>query len=189
MNFRKTKRSNATHRSVTDPDARLARKSKGTPAILGYLGSVVTENRHGLIVATDVRAPGGHAEEDAALEMLTTLESQGRQRTVGADQGYDTEAFVAGARTAGVTPHVSQNIHARRRRSAVDKRTTRHAGYDVSQRKRKLVEEGFGWSKTIGLLRKLRHRGRDNVAWMFAFTSAAYNLVRIRTLMRVAACA
>jgi transposase len=189
VDFRGEKRSNATHRSTTDPDARLARKSQGTPAILGYLGSVVTENRHGLIVATDVRAPGGHAEEDAALEMLTTLEAQGLHRTVGADKGYDTQAFVDGARAAGVTPHVSQNIHERRPRSAIDRRTTRHAGYEVSQRKRKLVEEGFGWSKTIGLLRKLRHRGREKVAWMFAFTSAAYNLVRMRTLIRVGVCA
>ncbi|MGH6628907.1 MAG: IS5 family transposase, partial [Burkholderiales bacterium] len=162
VDFRGEKRSNATHRSVTDPDARLARKSKGMASILAYLGSVVTENRHGLIVATDVRAPGGHAEEEAALEMLTTLESQRPHRTLGADKAYDTEAFVEGARTAGVIPHVSQNVHARRRRSAIDGRTTRHPGYEVSQRKRKLVEEGFGWSKTIGLLRKLRHRGREN---------------------------
>lgn len=189
VNFRGEKRSNATHRSTTDPEARLARKSKGTPAILGYLGSVVTENRHGLVVATDVRAPGGHAEEDAALEMLTRLESPGIQRTIGADKGYDTATFVAAAREAGVTPHVSQNIHARRPRSAIDGRTTRHPGYEVSQRKRKLVEEGFGWGKTIGVLRKLRHRGREKVAWMFAFTNAAYNLVRIRTLIRVGACA
>lgn len=189
VNFRGEKRSNATHRSVTDPDARMARKSKGTAAILAYLGSVITENRHGLVVATDVRAPDGHAEEAAGLEMVTTLESQRAHRTLGADKGYDTPGFVQGAREAGVSPHVSQNIHARRPKSAIDDRTTRHPGYVVSQRKRKLVEEGFGWGKTIGLLRKLRHRGREKVGWIFTFTTAAYNLVRIRTLIRVGACA
>lgn len=189
VNFRGEKRSNKTHRSVTDPDARLARKSQAAPAILGYLGSVISENRHGLVVATDVRAPHGHAEEEAALEMVTTLASQRGHRTLGADKGYDTAAFVAGARAAGVTPHVAQNIHARRLKSAIDDRTTRHPGFTVSQRKRKLVEEGFGWGKTVGLLRKLRHRGRDKVAWVFTFTTAAYNLVRIRTLIRVGTCA
>jgi transposase len=188
VNFRGEKRSNATHRSVTDPDARLVRKSKAAPAILGYLGSVITENRHGLVVATDVRAPDGHAEEEAALEMVTTLEGRARQCTLGADKGYDSEAFVEGARLSGVTPHVAQNIHARRPRSAIDQRTTRHPGYEVSQRKRKLVEEGFGWSKVIGLLRKLRHRGRDKVGWIFTFTTAVYNLVRIRTLIRAGVC-
>lgn len=189
VNFRREKRSNKTHRSVTDPDARLARKSVGTPAILGYLGSVITENRHGLVVATDVRAPGGRAEVEAALEMVTTLESQALRRTLGADKGYDTAEFVAGLRAAGVTPHVAQNVHAYRKRSAVDQRTVRHPGYEISQRKRKLVEEGFGWGKTVGLLRKLRHRGREKVAWIFTFTTAAYNLVRMTTLIRAGVCA
>jgi len=189
VNFRGERRSNATHRSVTDPDARLAKKSKHTAAILCYLGSVMTENRHGLVVATDVREPGGYAEEEAALEMLTMLESQRRHRTVGADKGYDTEPFVTGARSAGVTPHVSQNIHARRPRSAIDERTTRHPGYAISQRKRKLVEQSYGWGKTVGLLRKLRHRGREKVSWIFTFTNAVYNLVRIRTLIRAGTCA
>ena len=125
----------------------------------------------------------------AALEMVTELASQRRHRTLGADRGYDTTAFVAGARAAGVTPHVAPNVHARRRQSAIDGRTTRHPGFTVSQRKRKLVEEGFGWGKTVGLLRKLRHRGREKVAWIFTFTTAAYNLVRLRTLIRVGACA
>lgn len=189
VNFRAQKRSNATHRSVTDPDCRLVRKSRGTPAILAYLGSVITENRHGLVVATDVRSPGGHAEEEAALEMLTTLEARQPHRTIGADKGYDTAGFVTGARAAGVTPHVSQNIHEHRPKSAIDERTTRHPGFEVSQRKRKLVEEGFGWGKTVGVLRKLRHRGREQVGWIFTFTNAAYNLVRIRTLIRAGACA
>ena len=184
VNWRGEKRSNQTHRSVTDPDARLARKSSGTATKLSYLASVVTENRNGLIVATDVRAPGYHGERDAALEMLTRLERGARhRRTLGADKGYDTDDFVAGVRELGVTPHVAPNVHSRRHRSAIDGRTTRHGGYTISQRKRKLVEQGFGWGKVVGLLRKLRHRGEETVSWLFTFTSAAYNLVRIRSLL------
>lgn len=189
VSFRGEKRSNATHRSTTDPEARLTRKSKAAPAILAYLGSVITENRHGLVVATDVRPPGGRAEVEAALEMVTVLESQGPSRTLGADKGYDTAEFVTGIRAAGVTPHVAQNIHRCRKRSAVDQRTVRHPGYAISQRKRKLVEEGFGWAKTVGLLRKLRHRGREKVAWIFTFTTATYNLVRMSTMIRAGMCA
>ena len=188
VNFRGEKRSNTTHASVTDPDARLARKSSGTTSTLSHLGSVLLDNRHGLIVATDVRPPGYEAERDAAVEMLTILEPRARRRTVGADKGYDTADFVAGARECNTTPHVAQNIHARRAESAIDDRTTRHAGYVVSQVKRKLVEEGFGWGKTIGGLRKLHHRGREKVGWIFSFTNAAYDLVRIRTLIRAGVC-
>jgi transposase len=183
VNFRGEKRSNQTHRSVTDPDARLVRKTHHGAAFLGYQASVLTENRHGLIVQTDVRAPGYHAERDAALEMLTLLEPRVERRTLGADKGYDTPDFVAGVRALGFTPHVSPNRHRYRRRSTVDERTLRHPGYAVSQRTRKLVEEAFGWQKSIGILRKLHHRGRDLVSWVFAFTSAAYNLVRLRTLL------
>ena len=183
VNFRGEKRSNATHRSVTDPDARLVRKTHHGAAFLGYQASVLTENRHGLIVHTDVRAPGYHAERDAALAMLTQLKPRQRHRTLGADKGYDTPDFIAGVRALGLTPHVSPNRHRYRRRSTVDGRTTRHPGYVISQRKRKLVEEGFGWQKSVGLLRKLHHRGREKVGWIFAFTSAAYNLVRLRTLL------
>lgn len=187
VSFRGEKRSNVTHRSVTDPDARLAKKSHNTGAMLCYQASVVTENRHGLIVQTDVRSPAYEAERDAALEMLTMLEPgerrQGRSRTIGADKGYDTDDFVAGVRTLGFTPHVSPNVHGRRFRSAIDARTTRHPGFAISQRKRKLVEEGFGWGKVVGVLRKLHHRGRDLVGWIFTFTSAAYNLVRLRRLL------
>jgi transposase len=183
INFRGEKRSNATHRSVTDPDTRLVRKTQHGAAFLGYQASVLTENHHGLIVQTDVRAPAHHAERDAALEMLTVLPWTARRRTLGADKGYDTPDFIAGVRALGYTPHVSPNRHRFRRRSTVDGRTTRHPGYAISQRKRKLVEEGFGWQKVVGLLRKLHHRGREKVAWIFAFTSAAYNLVRLRTLL------
>jgi transposase len=184
VNFRHEKRSNRTHQSVTDPDSRLARKSQGTAALLCHLGSVLMDNRHGLIVATDVRAPAYEAERDAAVEMLTTLEPRARRRTLGADKGYDATAFVAGTRACHTTPHVSPNIHERRPTSAIDARTTRHPGFAVSQVKRKLVEEGFGWGKTIGGLRKLHHRGREKVDWIFTFTNAAYNLVRMRTLIR-----
>jgi transposase len=185
VNFRKEKRSNRTHQSVTDPDSRLARKSQGTAALLCHLGSVLMDNRHGLIVATDVRPPAYPAEREAAVEMLTTLEPRARRRTLGADKGYDAPDFVEGARACHTTPHVSPNIHERRPRSAIDGRVTRHAGFAVSQLKRKLVEEGFGWGKTIGGLRKLHHRGREKVGWIFTFTNAAYNLVRMRTLLRV----
>ena len=184
VNFRGATRSNSTHQSVTDPDARLARKSNGTASIVGHLGSVLMDNRHGLIVATDVRAPGYEAERDAAVEMLTTLEPRTRRRTMGGDKGYDSEALASGARACGVTPHVAQNIHATKSTSAIDGRTIRHPGYAISQVKRKLVEEAFGWGKTIGGLRKLHHRGHEKVGWIFSFTNAAYNLVRMRTLIR-----
>lgn len=186
MNFRGEKRSNATHRSVTDPDARLVRKTQHGTAFLGYQASVLTEKRHGLIVQTDVRAPGYHAERDASLAMLPGLPPTARRRTLGADKGYDTPDFIAEVRALGFTPHVSPNQHRFRRRSMVDKRTTRHPGFALSRRKRKLVEEGFGWQKTVGLLRNLHHRGRDRVAWVFTFASAAYNLLRLRTLLTAA---
>jgi len=187
LNFRGETRSNTTHESVTDPDSRLTRKTHHGAAFLGYQASVLMENRHGLVVQTDVRAPGGHAECDAALEMLTLLEPTRRRRTLGADKGYDQPDFIADARTLRFTTHVSPNAHRYRRRrgkqqSAVDGRTTRHAGYTISQRKRKSIEQGFGWQKCVGGLRKLHQRGRDRVAWLFAFTSAAYNLVRIHPL-------
>lgn len=187
LNFRGETRSNATHQSVTDPDARLTRKSHHGAAFLGYQASVLMENRHGLVVQTDVRAPGGHAECDAAREMLTLLAPTRRRRTLGADKGYDVPDFIADVRRLGFTPHVSPNPRRYKRergrqRSAVDGRTTRHPGYVVSQRKRKLVEQGFGWAKCVGLLRKLHHRGTARVSWVFAFTTAVYNLVRIRAL-------
>lgn len=191
LNFRGEKRSNATHQSVTDPEARLTRKTHHGAAFLGYQASVLMENRNGLIVQTDVRAPGGHAECEAALELLTLLPSTRRRRTLGADKGYDIPEFIADARALGFTTHVSPNPHryrARkgRKRSAVDGRTTRHPGYRISQRKRKLIEQGFGWQKCVGVLRKLHHRGREKVSWIFTFTSAAYNLVRLRTLLMAA---
>jgi transposase len=185
VDFHGEKRSNATHQSTTDPDSRLARKGN-TGAKLCYSANVLMENRNGLIVDTEVTHVTGTAERDSALAMLERQPGRKRRRTLGADKGYDTKEFVAGARERGFTPHVAQNTKGRR--SAIDGRTTRHAGYAVSQRKRKLVEQGFGWDKTVALLRKLRHRGKDLVGWVFTFTSAAFNLVRMRTLLLGGVC-
>ncbi len=181
VNFHNEKRSNQTHCSTTDPDAMLARKSRGTGAVLAYRGHVLTENRNGLVVSTLTTRAYGSAERDAALLMAEALPGTNRL-TLGADKGYDTHDFIGELRQMEITPHIAQNNT--NRRSATDERTTRHAGYQVSQKKRKRVEEVFGWMKSIGLLRKLRHRGLERVGWMFTFTAAAYNLVRIRNLMR-----
>jgi len=178
-NFHNEKRSNATHASTTDPDARLFRKGKGKEAKLCHMGHVMTENRHGLIVDAQLTEANGTAEREAALDMIDDNADPGS--TIGADKGYDTADFVAGCRERGCTPHVAQNNT--KRRSAIDARTTRHAGYAVSQQKRKQIEEPFGWIKTIGTLRKTRHRGRDRVAWFFVLTAAAYNLVRIPKIL------
>ena len=179
IDFHGERRSNATHRSTTDPDARLAKKGKGAEAKLSYRGHVLMENRHGLVVDAELTPATGTAERDAAVLMVTTMSTR-RRATLGADKGYDTQDFVARCRRLGVTPHVAQNTTSRR--SAIDARTTRHAGYAVSQRLRKRVEEVFGWVKTTGLLRKTRHRGRARVGWQFLLTVAVYNLVRLRTL-------
>ena len=176
VDFRGAPRSNATHESTTDSAARLFKKAKGQEAKLCYLGHVLMENRHGLVVDTRVTHATGTAERDAAAEMI-----DGRRGTLGGDKAYDTRDFVSRVRAAGVTPHVAQNQT--NRRSAIDGRTTRHPGYAISQTKRKRVEEIFGWGKTIGLLDKLRHRGVDRVGWVFTFTAAAYNLIRIRNLI------
>jgi transposase len=180
VDFRGQRRTNATHQSRTDPDARLYKKAQGRAAQLGYLGHVLLEHRSGLIVDAMVTPADGHGERDAALVMLERR--PGRHRlTVAADKGYDMREFVTTLRAMTVTPHVAQ--HTRRRRSAIDGRTTRHPGYARSQQKRKLVEQGFGWMKTIGGLRKLRHRGGPLVDWIFTFTAAAYNIVRMRRLL------
>jgi transposase len=179
VNFHGERRSNATHASTTDPQARLARKGNNQEAKLFYTGHVLMENRNGLAVAGCVLPASGYAERAAALDLVGGL-PPGGPRTLGADKGYDTRDFVGAVRLLGVTPHVAQNTT--HRRSAIDGRTTRHAGYAVSQRRRKRVEEIFGWLKTIGLMRKTRHRGTRRVDWMFTFALAAYNLVRIRNL-------
>ena len=182
VNFRGEARRNDTHQSTTDPDARLYKKSTGSEAKLAYLGHLLTENRHGLIIDALVTPATGTAERDAALTMLNDG-PHGRRRTVGGDKNYDTRGFVRHTRGLGVTPHVAQYPETDRRGSAIDGRTTRHAGYAISQRKRKLVEQAFGWMKTIGLLRKLRHRGGPLVHWVFTFAAATYNLVRLRRLL------
>jgi transposase len=180
VNFHGERRSNTTHQSTTDPDSRLAKKGPGREAKLAYVGEVLMENRSGLVMDACVVQASGTAERDAATDLLQAL--PGGPATVGADKAYDTRAWVESTRALGVTPHVAQGP-----RSAIDARTTRHPGYAVSQRLRKRIEEIFGWMKTIGGLRKLRHRGTARVEWHFLFVAAAYNLVRLRTLARVAA--
>src|SRR5215471_14554028 len=180
VNFRGERRSNETHESKTDPEARLARKAAGKESKLSYSGNLLVENRNGLIVDAEVFQANGTAERDAALIMLEKL--PGRQPvSVGGDKGFDTRDFVKECRNLRVIPHVAQN-HERRGGSALDGRTTRHPSYSVSQRKRKRIEECFGWLKTIALMRKVRHRGVCKVHWLFTLACAAYNLVRMRNL-------
>lgn len=181
VDFHGEQRSNATHASLTDPDARLARKSKNASAILAYGGHVLMENRHGLVIDAMVTHATGTAEWEAALEMVTTLGGSNRI-TLAADKKYDNAKFITDLRDINVTPHVAQNINASAG-SAIDGRTTRHEGYKISQRKRKLVEEIFGWGKTIGTMRKSKLRGIPRVDWMFKLNAAAYNLVRMRSLL------
>src|SRR4029078_4632931 len=178
VNFHGQKRSNETHQSTTDSDLRVFKKTKGSEAKLVYQGHVLMENRNGLVVNAQLTQASGTTERAAALALL----GQPRKRvTLAADKAYDTKEFVADLRERHVTPHVAQNDK-RRGGSAIDGRTTRHPGYAVSQQKRKRVEEIFGWLKTVGRLRKARHRGLALVVWIFQFATAAYNLVRIRNL-------
>ncbi len=179
VDFRGKPRSNDTHASTADPDARLYRKSKAAPAVLGYLGHALMENRNGLVVDTRVTHATGMAEREAALEMIKRRKRSGRPMTIGADKGYDAAAFVDDLRRLGVTPHIAQHT---KRRSAIDARTTRHPGYETSQRKRKRVEEIFGWGKTVGPIRKVHFRGKALVTHLVQLTAAALNLVRMRNL-------
>jgi len=183
VDFRGQKRTNDTHASTTDPDAKLYKKAKGQEAKLAFLGHVLMENRNGLVVETRLTAATGTAEREASLEMVGAMRQSKRgPLTVGGDKNYDTREHVAGLRELKVTPHVAQNT-GRRGGSAIDQRTTRHAGYTVSQTKRKRVEEIFGWFKTVALMRKTRFRGLERVGWMFTWAAAAYNLVRMRNLL------
>jgi transposase len=192
VDFRGEPRSNDTHASTTDPDARLYKKAAGQAAKLCHMGHVLMENRNALVVDTSLTKATGTAEREAAIAMVEELPDNGRI-TLGTDKSYDTQEFVAEMRGLGVTPHVTQNTKGRR--SAIDGRTTRHAGYAVSLRIRKRVErrrssdieEVFGWMKTVGVLRKTRHRGTERVGWMFTFVAAAYNLVRLPKLLADAA--
>jgi transposase len=175
VDFHGETRTNDTHASTSDPDAQLYRKGRGKEAKLAYLGHVLLDNRHGLVANVCATAATGTAEREAALLLLRTAS---HAKTVGGDKLYDVAAFVADVRDLGITPHVAQKAH-----SAIDGRTTRQPGYDISQQKRKLVEQVFGWMKTVGGLRKLRHRGGELVDWIVTFTAAAYNLIRLRRLL------
>jgi transposase len=186
VDFKGAKRSNATHRSTTDPEAMLYRKGAGMEAKLCYIGHALMENRSGLFVDARLTLVSGHAERLAALEMIEARagsESRPVGVTLGADKGYDEAEFVAGLREVGVTPHVAQKA----RYSAIDGRTTRHESYRTSQRIRKRIEEGFGWLKTTGGLHKSRFVGRDKTDWAFTFAVAAYNLMRLPKLFAEAA--
>ena len=181
VDFKGQKRSNTTHASTTDPDALLARKGNGKEAKLSYAGHILTENRNGLIVDAELTQATGTAEREAALTMISRLPGVGH-KTLGADKGYDSRGFVEGARACSVTPHVARKA----KYSAIDDRTARHESYAQSQKRRKLVEERFGWMKDIGGLRKLKHRGLATVGWIFKFTAAVCNVVMMRRLLATA---
>jgi hypothetical protein len=180
VSFRGERRSNETHQSTTDPEARLYRKSNAAPAKLCYAGRLLMEHRSALIVDVELTEANGYAERDAALELLGRLPTRARRRTVAADKGYDTAARVAHVRELGFTPHVAPNTT--NRRSTIDGRTTRHNGHLVSQRIRKRIEEPFGWIKTIGGGRKLRYIGRERDRAWFLLASAVYNVMCITAL-------
>lgn len=183
--FHGQKRTNETHLSTTDHESRLFRKGRFQAAMPSFMGHVMTENRHGLAVDGEVTMATGHAEREAALRMAQRLPTGS---TLGADKGYDTADAIDRLRTMGVTPHVAQNIHARRS-STIDGRTTRHEGYSISQRRRKIVEEVFGWMKTIAGFRKARWVGRAVIEWRYLLALAGYNLVRMVRLDAKAAVA
>jgi transposase len=187
-NFRGQERTNDTHASTTDPDARLYRKSNSAESRLAYLGHLLIENRHGLIADAMATQADGTAEREAARVMLHAQwkHAPGRRRTLGADKAYDVHAFIDVVRDLGATPHVSQNLR-RRGGSAIDGRTTRHAGYAKSQHARPRIEPAFGWLKTIAWIRKVKLRGLAKVDWLFVFASAAFNLRRLSTLLPRAA--
>jgi transposase len=182
--FRGEKRSNATHASTTDPDAKLYRKGPGMEARLCFMGHALMENRSGLLVDTCLTQAGGHAERVAALAMIEPRAERSRPVTLGADRGFDAADFVNELRTLNVRPHVAQNTT---RRSAIDGRTTRHAGYAASQRIRKRIEEAFGWMKSVGGMRRPMLRGLPRMSFAFTFAAAAYNLVRLPRLLTEAA--
>jgi len=179
--FHGKKRSNETHASTTDPDARLYKKGRGKEAKLCFIGHGLMENRSGLLVDACLTPADGHGERVAALAMIEPRADRPRAITLGADKGYDAEDFVNELRSMKVTPHVARNTSGRR--SAIDGRTTRHGGYTVSQRIRKRIEEAFGWIKTVAGQEKTRFRGVDRVGWAFTFAAAAYNLVRLPKLL------
>jgi IS5 family transposase len=186
-NFHGEKRSNETHESTTDPEAKLYRKGDGQPAKLCFMGHVLMENRNGLLVAARLDEATGTAEREEALALIDGRRPRKRRITLGADKAYDVAAFVAALRERNITPHIAIDGHltktGKRRKTAIDARTTRHPGYAISQIIRKRIEEPFGWIKTVALLRKTRHRGIARVGWMFTLAATAYNLVRIPKLL------
>jgi transposase len=181
--FHGEKRTNETHASTTDPEARLYRKGKGKEAKLAFMGHLLMENRHGLIVDGRLGEASGTAERDVAEDMVAAVPGR-HPVTIGGDKNFDTAAFVAAMRELKVTPHVAQNTT--NRRSAIDGRTTRHPGYAVSQRIRKRIEEAFGWIKEVALQRRARHRGKGRVGWQFTLAAAAFNLIRLPKLLAAA---
>lgn len=185
VDFHGEKRSNETHESKTDPDARLYRKSKGQTAKLSYMGHVLMENRNGLAVAADATVAGYFAEHEAAIAMIDGLAIKGK-KTLGADKHYDNDDLCHELRKRNVTPHVAMNIHARKYRSAIDGRTTRYPGYEISQRKRKRVEEIFGWLKAFSILRRPHFRGLERIEYLFKIAVSVYNILRIRNILMVA---
>lgn len=180
VDFRGEKRSNQTHASTSDPDAMLYRKGPGMEAKLCFIGHALMENRNGLFVDARLTKVSGHAERLAALDMIEPRADRSNPITLAGDKGFDAADFIMELREINVTPHIAQNTS---RRSAVDRRTTRHPGYGISQRVRKRIEEGFGWMKTIGGMRKPKYRSREKVAWSFTFAAAAYNLIRLPKLI------
>lgn len=180
VDYKGQKRKNDTHESKTDPDARLCRKSQRTGAQLGYMGHALMENRNGLVVDVRVNHAAGKAEHMAAADMASAIKGKHRV-TLGGDKGYDSNELLRQLRDLGITPHIAKNDH-ERRTSSIDERTLRHDGYHVSQKKRKLVEQIFGWSKTVGCLRKVKHRGLELVQAVTTMNFAAYNLIRMRNL-------
>jgi transposase len=181
IDFKGEKRSNETHESTTDPASKLYTKSKAETSKMSYMGHVLMENRNGLAVDARFSAPGYHEEPMAALEMAQGI-ADGGKKTLGADKHYDQEYLTEGLKGLNISSHVAQNLHARKHTSSIDGRTTRHEGYEISQRKRKRVEEVFGWLKNIGLMRRPMFRGKEKMSWMFTFALGVYNLVRIKNL-------
>ena len=189
--FRGEKRCNETHASTTDPEAKLYRKGNGRESKLCFMGHILMENRNGLVVRTKLTQAHGTAEREAALSMIDSRRKGGQRITLGGDKGFDVTSFVETLRTRRITPHIAIDAHltktGKRRKTAIDQRTTRHPGYAISQVIRKRVEEPFGWIKTVAALRKTRHRGIERVGWMFTLAMTAYNLVRIPKLLAVPA--
>lgn len=181
VDFHGEKRTNDTHQSTTDPDSRLYRKSPGKEARLSFMGHALMENRHGFIVSGQLTVASGKAEEETAIALIKKISRpRAKKISIGGDKGYDTYTFVKAARTLNVVPHVAAKL----KRGCVDQRTTRHQTYQVSQRKRKLIEQAFGWIKTTGLMRRTRHRGLARAGWSFQFSLAVFNLLHFVNLCR-----